>query len=307
MNHDFSHTLLVHDTDEQLVQGARAFLAEGLSSGGRLLVHSTRDRVDMLRDELGRHPRLQYLVDADPYPAPMRTLFTYQQKLAEIDPKTRLWVIGSMPAPRDTAEQGAWARYESAVNEALAAFPVHALCTYDTRTLPASMVAAGRATHPMLATDSTTTASAEYVDPSLFLSHPLAGVPEPPGAAPLLDAVLTDLDDLARCRDRVRGICQGHSALPQGAIEDFVIAVSEVAANGLVHGAPPVRLGLWPEISTVSCQVIDSGTGPLDPMSGFRYPDDSQPIGLWATRHLVDEVFISNVCGGGNRVLLTKT
>ena len=307
MHHDFSHTMLVHDTDEQLVRGARAFLAEGLSSGGRLLVHSTRDRVAMLRDELGRHPRLQYLVDPEPYPAPMRTLFAYQQKLAETDPMTPVWVIGSMPTPRDLSEQGAWARYESAVNEALAAFPVHALCTYDTRRLSASMVAAGRATHPTLAADLTTTPSSEYVDPSLFLSHPLAGVPQPPRTPPLLQAVLTDLDDLARSRDRVRAICRGHSALPQGSIEDFVIAVSEIAANGLVHGAPPVQLRLWPDITTVSCQVMDSGTCPLDPMSGFRYPDDSQPIGLWATRHLVDEVFISNECGEGNRVLLTKT
>ena len=124
-------------------------------SGGQVLVHGTRDRVGLMRGVLGTHPRLEYGFDEDLYQAPTRTLFAYQRRLAEIGEGTEFWVTGTVPLGRDAAERAAWARYESAVNEALGAYPFRALCTYDARTLPASVIAAARATHPIVSTDLT--------------------------------------------------------------------------------------------------------------------------------------------------------
>ena len=71
----FSHDLLVHDGDDDLLAGTRAFVEQGLSSGGQVIVHSTRERVAMLRDALEPHPRLEFGLDEDLYQSPTSTLF----------------------------------------------------------------------------------------------------------------------------------------------------------------------------------------------------------------------------------------
>lgn len=300
----YSHGLLVHHTDEELVEGTCAFVEEGLASGAQVLVHSTRARVDLLRDVLGTQPGLEYGYDEELYLAPTKTLFAYQQRLAEIPEGSEFWVTGTVPMGRDAAERAAWARYESMVNEALSAFPFRALCTYDARKLPLSVIVAARATH---LTIGTSRPSPEYVEPASFLRHPLAKVPEPPTSPPSLAMTITRLDDLARARYLLKTTARSSSAVPQQSIQNLVIAVNEVAANGLVHGAPPVRIALWADVGALTCEIVDAGAGTLDPMSGYRYPDETSPMGLWAARQLVDDLFISTAADGGSRLLLITT
>ena len=76
---DYSHALLVHDNDEELVEGTRAFVEQGLASGDQVLVHGTRDRVALLLEALGTHPRLDYGFDDEMYLDPTRTLFAFQR------------------------------------------------------------------------------------------------------------------------------------------------------------------------------------------------------------------------------------
>src|SRR4051812_34871068 len=63
----YSHDLLLHDCDDDLVASTRAFVELGLASGGQVLVHSSQERVAMLREALGSHPRLDYGLDRDLY------------------------------------------------------------------------------------------------------------------------------------------------------------------------------------------------------------------------------------------------
>ncbi len=300
------HELLVHHSDDELVEGTSAFVQQGLASGAQVLVHSTRDRVSLLREVLGTHPRLEYGFDEELYQAPTNTLFAYQRKLAETGEGAEFWVTGTVPLGHDAAERAAWARYESAVNEALSAYPFRALCTYDAQALPASVIAAARATHPTVSTDLTSGASPEYVDPAAFLATPLAHVPGLPGSPPSLATTLDSLDHLARARYLLRTTARESSALSQQSIDEFLTAVNEVAANGLIHGARPVRLTLWADVTALTCQVVDSGLEPLDPVTGFRFPEESGPYGLWVARQLVDDLFISRPPEGGCSVVLAK-
>lgn len=170
-----------------------------------------------------------------------------------------------------------------------------------------SAIAAARATHPTVSCDHTSRSSPEYVDPAAFLTHRLAHVPAPPPRRPSLATTVAHLDQLARARSLLKAAACASSAAPQQSIEELLIAVNEVTANGLVHGAPPVHVTLWADVGSLNCQIVDSGTGNLDPVIGYRYPDDSCPLGLWAARQLVDDLLSSNLPGGGCGVLLTKT
>ena len=305
-NSAYSHGLLVHHDDDELVAGTSAFVERGLASGGQVLVHGTRDRVGLMRGVLGTHPRLEYGFDEELYQAPTHTLFAYQRRLAETGQGTEFWVTGTVPLGRDAAERAAWARYESAVNEALGAYPFRALCTYDARTLPASVLAAARATHPVVSTALTSRTSLDYLDPAAFLGTPLSGVPELPTSPPSLMTSVVGSDQLANARHLLKTTARESSAMQPQSIDEFITAVNEVAANGLLHGSPPVQIELWADVNTLVCRVEDSGTVAVDPLTGYRFPDGWGAMGLWTARQLVDDLFISNPPGGGLVVLLAS-
>ncbi|MFC4787138.1 MEDS domain-containing protein [Nocardioides sp. MAHUQ-72] len=303
----YRHGLLVHDTDEQLVEGTRAFVDLGLTSGGDVLVHGSRDRVALLREALGTHPRLAYGFDEDLYQSPVPTLFSYQRTLAERPTPTQLWVAGTVPLGLDATRQAAWLRYESAVDEALGAFPFAALCTYDTRTRPDAVIAGALATHRTVNVDLVERENPEYVAPAAFLDDPLARRLEAPAAPPSSTTVIHDLEHLAAARDLVKSAAYEHSAVSAQVIEQLRVAVTEVVSNGLLHGRPPVRVCLWTEVARLTCLVEDAGPGHLDPMTGYRRPTGPDAMGLWAARQMVDDLLIESSPTGGCRVLMTVT
>ena len=182
----FRHAVLVHDTDEELDEAVRAFVGRGLESGAEVMVHGTRDRVDLMRRALEAHPRLTFGLDEELYREPTPTLFAYQRSLAaraETPGGRELWVTGTVPLGRNLAEQAAWHRYECAVDEALGTFPFVALCTYDARTRPDWVIAAALATHRSVNLRLKDRRNRCYVEPAAFFATPLAAPPEPPRTA----------------------------------------------------------------------------------------------------------------------------
>ena len=75
-------------------------------------------------------------------------------------------------AGRSDAEITAWFRYESLVNLAFASAPATIVCPYDTRSVPAEVVAEARRTHPEAADGTTVTGSSTYREPEDFLLQP---------------------------------------------------------------------------------------------------------------------------------------
>jgi anti-sigma regulatory factor (Ser/Thr protein kinase) len=85
-------------------------------------------------------------------------------------------------------------------------------------------------------------------------------------------------------------------------VEDLVMAVHEVAINGLRHGRPPVTVRLWAAPERVQCAVTDGGPGFEDPFAGYvRGGGDELPegrFGLWLARQLCDEVVMARTPEG---------
>lgn len=300
----FTHDLLLHDNDDELIRGTRAFVEQGLEAGDHVLVHSSGERVELLQSVLGMHPRLEYGRDEDLYVSPLSTLFAYQRKLAEEPLPTDLWVTGTVPFGLDASDHPAWNRYESLVNEALGSYAFHALCTYDTQALPESTIAAAKATHPCVGTGVERAPTPEYQDPTDFLHNPLAAVPDPPELRPTVAMTLHRLEHLAHARELVRRSAVSSSAVARDSIDGFVTAMNEVLVNALQHGATPVRLVLWVEPAKLTCQVVDSGPGAAGTLAGYRYPEPDGAKGLWVARQLCEDLFVSNHPHGGCSVLL---
>ncbi len=304
---EYSHDLLLHEgEDAWLVQGTRAFVEQGLESGGHVLVHSSEERVALLQRALGSHPRLEYGLDQDLYLTPTRTLFAYQRKLEESRRPIDLWATGTVPLGADDGGHAAWARYESLVNEVLGPYSFHGLCTYDVSALPASTIDAAKASHPHITAPEERVESPTYLSPTEFRSHPLAAVPETPASPPTLMTILDSRHDLSGARRLLRDVISS-SRLFGGVVDDFVAAVNEVLSNGLEHGLSSVQLEVWVERRRLTCQVTDDGPGGLDPIAGFAYPYGQEQQGLWVARQLCEDIFVSDRPEGGTRVLLVAS
>jgi anti-sigma regulatory factor (Ser/Thr protein kinase) len=92
----------------------------------------------------------------------------------------------------------------------------------------------------------------------------------------------------------VRSLAERHArkaGLPEARVVDFVIAVSEVAANTVRHARSAGSVEIWSDDGEIVCEIRDSGVI-TDPAAGRRPPppDASGGHGLWLVHQVCDRV-----------------
>ena len=73
----------------------------------------------------------------------------------------------------------------------------------------------------------------------------------------------------------LRAAVQAHACrtgLSEDRAEEVVLAIHELAANAIAHGAGHGRLRMWDLVGTLTCEIVDSG--PTDP-DNSRIPADA--------------------------------
>jgi len=104
----------------------------------------------------------------------------------------------------------------------------------------------------------------------------------------------------------LRAAVQAHASqagLPESRTDDLVIAVHELAANAVRHGAGAGRLRMWERDGAVHCQVDDRGSpasdGDVGPGGNVA---DRWPFlpghGLWLVRLVADQISVFSGPGG---------
>jgi anti-sigma regulatory factor (Ser/Thr protein kinase) len=99
----------------------------------------------------------------------------------------------------------------------------------------------------------------------------------------------------------VRDLVQDHAApvLSPARTADLVLAVSEIAANSVLHGGGVGVARVWHDEAGIVCEVSDVGR--IDePLAGRRRPQPAQPDGrgLWIVNQLCDLVELRSFAGG---------
>jgi anti-sigma regulatory factor (Ser/Thr protein kinase) len=96
---------------------------------------------------------------------------------------------------------------------------------------------------------------------------------------------LSEVRVLAETQARAAGLAADR-------VMDFVIAVSEVAANTVQHAQSPGSMEIWCTAGEIICEIRDSGVI-TDPMTVGRQPpaaDASGGHGLWLVHQICDKV-----------------
>jgi anti-sigma regulatory factor (Ser/Thr protein kinase) len=135
-----------------------------------------------------------------------------------------------------------------------------------------------------------------------FKTEPAVGVGRAAQAstqAPLLDQEF-DSGTLYALRAAVQAHA-GQAGLSEDRVGEVVLAIHELAANAIAHGAGHGRLRMWERGDALSCEVVDAGpvgagrpTGPPDSPPGPSEAADPWPTtdghGLWLVRQVADQL-----------------
>ncbi|MFJ2766617.1 anti-sigma factor RsbA family regulatory protein [Streptomyces sp. NPDC087300] len=298
----FVHQALCYEADEEFLAGTLDFVREGLAADDAVLAVVGRDNIGLLRDALGgAEQEIDYADAHDWYGFPSRTLGRYHAYCTEHGRGgTRgVRVIGEpVWTGRTPFETREWIRYESLVNVAFADSGHRILCPYDTRAVPADVLAGIRRTHPELAIGSGgQRPSGRYADPADFVAacDGFGSGPEAP-AGSVREVGFRRAESVAARLAAAEFARRG--GLDEERARDMAAAVHEVAVNAVRFGGGGGVLRLWQDADWVVCEVADAGGGagavPVEDAGfvGHVPPDPCAAAGhgLWVVRQLSDLV-----------------
>jgi transcriptional regulator with XRE-family HTH domain len=168
-----NHRLVTYGSDDEYVASSIPFIQEGISRGDSVLAVVPPRHTGLLHEALGSDVRRIEFRDAVAwYRSLGRAASGYCTYVEEQFARGAPWIriIGEpVLTGQSEGELVEWFRYEALINVAFASSPATVVCTYDTRTLPASAIEDARRTHPQISATGEVTASSAYRGPGDFL------------------------------------------------------------------------------------------------------------------------------------------
>jgi CheY-like chemotaxis protein len=168
------HEALVYSSADELAAGALPFVRHGLTRGDHVLVVLREEGRALLQRALGDDAaRIEFADAVAWYQSPEHAFQQYTRyvgyHLEHGAPRVRVVAEVIWPESSATAAVAGWKRYEAGISTAMASVPVSFICAYDTRELPAGIIADARRTHPVLRTADGARPSAHYSQPAAFV------------------------------------------------------------------------------------------------------------------------------------------
>ena len=114
--------------------------------------------------------------------------------------------------------------------------------------------------------------------------------------------------------------CAAHAGIPAERATDIVIALHELAANAIRHGAGSGRLRIWDRVGALYCRVDDGGPAATRPAAAHgggadgnagenladRWPREPGH-GLWLARQVADQLTLRSDSRGTMAVITFTT
>lgn len=294
----FEHQALIYGSEQEFVDAMLPFVRAGVEAGEPVLIATQRLNVESLREALGADAAATQLLAAEEwYETSAQTKVKFGEWVASNSGGGRVRLIGEPPWPLGS-EAGIrdWARYESVLNVSFAGLPVSLVCPYDTRLLPPSIIEHAESTHPEVHAHDGVGTSSRFREPQEFcrqLDRELASRRDPP-----VVKLEYGRDQLVEVRRLARDEASRAGLSPKR-VEEVMLAVDEVATNGLVHGERPAALRIWRDPGELVFEVCDRGGTLDDPLAGQFPPPGHRPggWGLWLSRLMSDALEVYRAPG----------
>lgn len=297
VNHsDFRHEALIYADPEEFLAGTVPFLRGALEAGESALVAVSQTQTARLEGELGGDAAEVGFADMETLGRNPARIIPFWRDFVDEHGGRPVCGIGEPVWPgRERHEIDECQRHEGLLNVAFGRSPPawSLLCPYDSRALPDDVLERVADSHRHVARKGVLESSgADFLEESDCFAGEL------PGRPPLTDAFDFRLDGLAPVRRRVEAAAE-LSQLPASRMADLVLAVSELAANSIVHGGGTGTLRIWREGDRLVVEVEDSGLVE-EQLVGRVRPSHTQlgGRGLWIANQLCDLVQIRSGAHG---------
>ena len=299
----FEHEALMYAGDESFCDSLVPFIREGVVADEPLLVMVGAKKIELLKARLNGHADGVLFADMEEVGRnPARIISAWREFIADHgQPGRPMRGVGEpIWAGRSAAELVECQHHESLLNLAFADDgPFRLLCLYDTAALPAEVIEEARRSHPLVCdhTRGTGTSSASESYRGLDrITGPLTDpLPEAPSHARPIEF---DSEHLSGVRHYVAGAARAANLSP-GRTDDLVLAVSEVATNGVIHGGGGGTLRTWAQDGSLVCELRDAGRIG-HPLAGRERPavGRSGGYGLWLVNQVCDLVQVRSLEDG---------
>ncbi|GAB3728824.1 anti-sigma factor RsbA family regulatory protein [Nocardiopsis nanhaiensis] len=225
-------------------------------------------------------------------PVPVEVIAEPPLAEGDRDPGTGGSADGAGGTADSAMELREWHRWESVLSTALAPMRMRLLCVHDELALSPGARSAVRATHPELVESGGARPNPAYRGSAAFGTRPRSPEPLP------VDGPVHRLEigqSLPRLRGDLTALGDSLGVEPDR-LDSLVVAVNELAANVIEHGAGKGTLRVWRSVDRWVCDVFDERGGLIDPLAGYRPADNlrTRGYGLWITRQTCDYM---EICG----------
>ncbi|MFK0246652.1 anti-sigma factor RsbA family regulatory protein [Amycolatopsis azurea] len=260
----FSHVGLLYSGDTEYLNGTVPYILEGLKLDEPVAVAVPGRNLTLIETALGDSAADVELIDmTEAGRNPGRILPGVLLAFADNRPGPVRIVGEPIWAGRSAVEYPACAQHEALINFAFGDRELRMLCPYDRTGLEDDVLADVERTHPTLSGADGDRPSAEYAPDAVVEKYNLP-LPEPRAA----EEFRFDLGRLSAVRHFAQGRAEECGLAPDR-VEDLVLAVAELSANSVLHGAGHGVVRVWRDEGHVLCEVVDEGTL-SDPLAGRR-------------------------------------
>lgn len=284
-----------------MYSGERGFVAEtvpfilqGLAAGEPVMVAVSQRKIELLRERLGaRTDGVEFHDMGELGRNPARIIPAWLRFLDASQGGPARGVGEPVWVGRSKAELAECRIHEHLLNDVLEdAYGFLLVCPYDVASLDPDVAAQARHSHPTICEHGARQESPEYRRIDALAGDRL----EPPPQAAVTRRF--ESDELHHVRAAVAAAAR-RAGLVEPDVREFVLAVSELAANSIRHGGGSGELRTWHENGSLLCEITDAGQIG-DAFVGRRWPrpDQSDGRGLWIVNQVCDLVQIRSDASG---------
>jgi anti-sigma regulatory factor (Ser/Thr protein kinase) len=289
----FSHTALLYDDRDELLEGIHPFAEGAAARGDSLLVAMPSHSLEIVAKILDANSSTISFMNLDEVGRNPARLISAWRDFAENGTKdaSGMSCVGEcLWSGRSAAEIDECERHEQVLSLAFGrGSRLAMLCPYDRGRLAEDVIERVGHSHSELSDDGQPSRRSEtFVEPQD--SEPLGGALGPLGGdveeIGFAKSELADLRAVLRRKARDAG-------LGQPRMDDLVLAGDELATNSIRYGGGAGTMRIWCDGEQIHCEVRDEGQI-TDPMVGRvrPAPDQIGGRGLWLANQLCDLVQI---------------